>query len=63
VASGAAIAFRQDNLAEVLESALRMPEAEIDALREKAAERVRTRYSWDAVTDVYEKLLTGLGNA
>ena len=27
---------------------------------ERAMERVKSRYSWDAVTDAYEKLLTGL---
>jgi glycosyltransferase involved in cell wall biosynthesis len=37
-----------------------MPESEREALRNKARERVRSRYSWDAVTDAYEKLLTRL---
>jgi glycosyltransferase involved in cell wall biosynthesis len=47
----------------VLERALEMPEAEREILRAQARERVRTRYSWDAVTDAYEKLLTRLANA
>ncbi len=34
-----------------------MTDAERDDLRRRAAERVRARYSWDAVTDAYETLL------
>ncbi len=60
VAVGAGIAFTQDNLSEVLHRVLAMSEAERDEWRAKAVERVRTRYSWDAVTDAYEKLLGGL---
>ncbi|MBZ5605236.1 MAG: glycosyltransferase, partial [Acidobacteriia bacterium] len=60
VAGGAGIAFTQTNLAEVLARVLAMPEAERDAWRAKAVERVRSRYSWDAVTDAYERLLTRL---
>jgi glycosyltransferase involved in cell wall biosynthesis len=63
VAGGAGIAFRDDNLAVVLQSVLDMPESERDRWRERAVERVRSRYSWEAVTDAYEKLLTGLRNA
>jgi glycosyltransferase involved in cell wall biosynthesis len=40
-----------------MEQALAMPEEERAALREKAMARVRERYSWDAVTDAYERLL------
>ena len=32
----------------------------LESWRARAMERVRTRYSWDAVTDAYEKLLTDL---
>ena len=39
---------------------LAMPEAERDALRRRAMDRVRERYSWDAVTGAYETLLRGL---
>jgi glycosyltransferase involved in cell wall biosynthesis len=60
VAAGAGLAFRHDNLAGVLKSVIGMDEAERDEWRAKAAERVRSRYSWDAVTDAYEKLLTGM---
>ncbi len=60
VAGGAAIPFHRDNLADVLKSVLAMPESEREQWRTRAIDRVRTRYSWDAVTDAYEKLLTGL---
>jgi glycosyltransferase involved in cell wall biosynthesis len=60
VAGGAAIPFHRANLAEVMKSVLEMPESERTQWRARAIERVRTRYSWDAVTDAYEKLLTGL---
>jgi glycosyltransferase involved in cell wall biosynthesis len=33
-----------------------MPEEERDRWRLRAMERARARYSWDAVTDAYEKL-------
>jgi glycosyltransferase involved in cell wall biosynthesis len=60
VAAGAGLPFRRDTLVQVLERVLGMPEAERELLRDQARERVRTRYSWDAVTDAYEKLLTRL---
>ena len=63
VAAGAGLPFQRDTLQQVLERALEMPEAEREILRAKARERVRTHYSWDAVTDAYEKLLTRLANA
>jgi glycosyltransferase involved in cell wall biosynthesis len=60
VAGGAGLPFQRDTLTQVLERVLEMPEAERETYRMKAQERVRTRYSWDAVTDAYEKLLTRL---
>jgi glycosyltransferase involved in cell wall biosynthesis len=60
VAGGAGIPFQRDTLTQVLERALTMPEEERETYRAKARERVRTRYSWDAVTDAYERLLTRL---
>jgi len=60
VAGGAGLPFQRDTLIQVLQRALDMPEAEREAYRAQARERVRTRYSWDAVTDAYEKLLTRL---
>ncbi len=59
VASGAGIAFTGD-LASKLRFALAMPEQERDRLQRAAAERAAERYSWDAVTTAYEKLLAGL---
>ncbi|MEQ1883631.1 MAG: DUF1972 domain-containing protein [Bryobacteraceae bacterium] len=60
VAGGAGLAFTRETLANVMQTVLAMSDAERDSWRAKAAERVRSRYSWDAVTDQYEKLLTGL---
>jgi glycosyltransferase involved in cell wall biosynthesis len=62
VAGGAGIPFHRDNLAEVLGDVLRMSEDERDMWRARAVDRVRERYSWDAVTDAYEKLLTRLAS-
>lgn len=61
VAGGAAIPFQRETLAGAMQSVLRMDEGEREDWRARATERVRTRYSWDAVTDAYEKLLSGLG--
>lgn len=60
VAGGAAIPFTHDNLAGRLHEVLRMSEAEREEYRRRAAARVAERYSWDAVTDAYERLLAGL---
>ena len=60
VAGGAGLPFTRDTLAQTMQRVLDMPDSEREALREKARERVRTHYSWDAVTDAYEKLLTRL---
>jgi glycosyltransferase involved in cell wall biosynthesis len=60
VAGGAGIAFEHRNLREALERVLRMNEEEREMWRTRAADRVRARYSWEAVTDAYEKLLTRL---
>ena len=60
VAGDAGLPFEPDQLAAALRSALAMSESEREALRRKAMERVRTHYSWDAVTDSYEKLMTSL---
>jgi len=60
VAGGAGIPFEPEELAAKLRLALDMGEDERTALRQKAVERVRERYSWDAVTDAYERLLAGL---
>ncbi|MBV8819183.1 MAG: glycosyltransferase [Acidobacteriaceae bacterium] len=60
VAGGVGIPFTHDNLAEKLEEVLAMTETQRQGYRELAVARVRERYSWDAVTDAYEKLLTKL---
>ena len=60
VAGGAGIAFTHENLVQVLRTVLAMPPAEQEKWRELAMERVRSRYSWDAVTTSYETLLTRL---
>ena len=49
-----------DDLTSAIERAIAMTEAAREALRERAMERVKTHYSWDAVTARYEALLRGL---
>jgi glycosyltransferase involved in cell wall biosynthesis len=60
VAGGAAVSFTAADLAERMRKLLAMPSAEQEKWRKRAIERVRERYSWDAVTDAYEKLFAGL---
>lgn len=60
VASGAGIPFVGDDLTAKMEMVLAMSEAEREQYRRKAVERVRERYSWDAVTDAYERLFEKL---
>ncbi len=60
VADGAGLPFTHNNLSEVIERALCMSETEHESWGAKAMEKVRSRYSWDSVTDAYEKLLMGL---
>jgi glycosyltransferase involved in cell wall biosynthesis len=60
VAGGVGLPFQRDTLTQVMQHVLDMPEVERDALRDQARDRVRARYSWDAVTGAYEKLLTRL---
>jgi glycosyltransferase involved in cell wall biosynthesis len=60
VAGDAGIPFEPDTLAGRIRQVLSMTEEERCALRSRAMERVRRHYSWDAVTDAYEKLLAGL---
>jgi glycosyltransferase involved in cell wall biosynthesis len=63
VAGGAGIAFTHTSLPEVIESTLRMSDDERETWRRRAIKRVEERYSWDAVTDSYENLLTRLARA
>jgi len=60
VAGGAGLPFTHEDLSRVIEHVLAYSEEELRAWRTRAMERVRSRYSWDAVTDTYEKLLEGL---
>jgi glycosyltransferase involved in cell wall biosynthesis len=60
VAGGAGLAFEPDDLTRKLEQVLAMTESERAEWRARAAQRVRERYSWDAVTDQYERLLLKL---
>jgi glycosyltransferase involved in cell wall biosynthesis len=60
VAGGAGIPFEPDDLAAKLRMVLEMSEADRAALGQRAMDRVRERYSWEAVTDAYEKLLREL---
>ncbi len=60
VAGGAGIPFTHDNLAVRLKEVLDMPEDQRERFRALARERVRQRYSWDSVTDAYERLLLEL---
>lgn len=60
VAGDAGIPFEPDTLPAAIRRALGMSEAERDALRRRAEQRVRDHYSWDAVTTAYEDLLASL---
>jgi glycosyltransferase involved in cell wall biosynthesis len=60
VAGGAGIPFELAQLAAKMQFAFEMSEVERDELRRKAMERVRARYSWEAVAAEYERLLAGL---
>ena len=62
VAGGAGLPFTHEDLPRVIEHVLAYSEDERQAWQARAVERVRSRYSWDAVTDAYEKLLEGLAN-
>jgi glycosyltransferase involved in cell wall biosynthesis len=60
VAAGAGIAFERHNLAAKLQEVLDMSEADRRQLGQLAMARAAERYSWDAVTDQYERLLMSL---
>lgn len=60
VAGGAGIPFEPDQLAAKMAAVLAMSDAERDDYRRRAEERVRARYSWDAVTTQYESLFARL---
>ena len=60
VAGDAGIPFEPGSLADKIRALLEMSDDEREGYRRRALERVRERYSWDAVTDAYERLLTKL---
>ncbi len=49
-----------DDLADTITRVIGMPESEQRRFRSRVMSRVDSRYSWDRVTDAYERLLTGL---
>ncbi len=57
VAGDAGIPFEFADLPSKIAQVLRMSDSERETYRQRAMDRVRERYSWDAVTDAYEKLL------
>src|SRR5262245_51642533 len=63
VAGDAGVPFEPGNLSAVLEQILAMSEAGRESLRRRAMERVRAHYSWEAVTEAYERLLAGLSTS
>jgi glycosyltransferase involved in cell wall biosynthesis len=60
VAGDAGIPFEPGDLPLKLRQIFSLSDFERDSLRRKAMERVRACYSWEVVTDAYERLLTGL---
>jgi glycosyltransferase involved in cell wall biosynthesis len=61
VAGGAGIPFRDEaELTARISEVLAMPEEQRRGYREASVQRVRERYSWDAVTDAYESLFERL---
>lgn len=63
VAGGAGLPFTHENLTEVMQRVLASSEEERECWRARAVERVQSRYSWEAVTDAYEKLLEGMARS
>ena len=43
-----------------MQGLLEMSEEQRDVFRRRALERVREKYSWDRVTDAYERLMARL---
>jgi len=62
VAGDAGIPFEPAELADKIRAVLEMSEEQREVFRRRALERVRQRYSWDAVTDAYESLLRKLAS-
>jgi glycosyltransferase involved in cell wall biosynthesis len=62
VAGSSALPFTHESLPQVIEQVLSMSDAERSSRSAAAMERVRSHYSWEHVTDEYEKLFAGLVN-
>jgi glycosyltransferase involved in cell wall biosynthesis len=62
VAGDAAVPFEADQLVETLQWAVNVPPSEREAWGRRASSRIEKLYSWNAVTDQYEALLTSLGS-
>lgn len=62
VMGGAGIPFGEADLAAKIGRVLAMSDEERNELRRRAVERVRERYSWDAVTADYERLFRRLAS-
>jgi glycosyltransferase involved in cell wall biosynthesis len=60
VAGEGGIPFEPDTLVATMRRVIAMPEFERDRFRRAATARVRSNYSWDAVTDAYERLLKAM---
>jgi len=63
VAGDAGIPFEPATLVEKLRLVAEMSQEERERMGSKAMERVRARYSWDAVTDEYERLFASMTGA
>jgi glycosyltransferase involved in cell wall biosynthesis len=62
VAGDAAVSFTTDTLVEKLQWAVHVSDEERAAWGKLASERIEKLYSWNAVTDQYERLLLSLGS-
>ena len=62
VTGDAGIPFEPETLVDCIRRVLAMTESDRELLRHRAMARIRERYSWDAVTDAYEALLTRLAS-
>lgn len=60
VTGDAGIPFDFAGLPAAIERVLAMPESQREEFRARATERARRKYSWDAVTDEYERLFKQL---
>jgi glycosyltransferase involved in cell wall biosynthesis len=63
VTGDAGIPFEPNELRVKIATVLNMREEERDAFRRKAEARVRERYSWEAVTNQYERLFKRMAKA